>query len=198
MGLRNDCFSILILREGQLLVIFPRVAVVDLFYTIQVVNISNSVVKDLRREVVVLIVQQQQLTFKSILHYPVHLTLRLNLDLRNTSGASALWLALQQLDSSCIDHEDPTEHAHTFAARLIERGSSTDAVDTHTGNSLLHRAAKEKNEAAAIFLVHHGAVPNHKNALGETPIHIAAQNGLHMLVKVLLQNGADVHARDKG
>ncbi len=122
---------------------------------------------------------------------PVHLTLRLNLDLRNNSGASALWLALQQLDSSCLDDEDPTEHAHTFAARLIERGSSTDAIDTRTGNSLLHRAAMGKNEAAAIFLVHHGAVSNHKNTLGETPIHIAAQNGLHKLVKVLLQNGAD-------
>ena len=115
----------------------------------------------------------------------------MNLNLRNNDGASALWLALKQLDSSYLDSDDPSEHAHTFAARLIERGASTDAVDTRTGNSLLHRAAMEKNEAASIFLVHQGAVPNHKNSLGETPIHIAAQNGLHLLVKVLLQNGAD-------
>ena len=116
---------------------------------------------------------------------------RLNLDLRNNDSASALWLGLQQLDSTYLDSEDPTEQAHTFAARLIQRGSSTDAVDTRTGNSLLHRAAMEKNEAAAIFLVHHRAIPNHKNVLGETPIHVAAQNGLHRLVKDLLQNGAD-------
>lgn len=115
----------------------------------------------------------------------------LNLDLRNNVGASALWLALQQLDSTYLTCEDTSEHAHTFAARLIERGSSTDAVDTRTGNSLLHRAALECNEAAAIFLVHHRAVPNHRNTHGEAPIHLAAQNGLHKLVEVLLQNGAD-------
>ena len=115
----------------------------------------------------------------------------MNLDLRNNDGASALWLALQQLNSTHITSLDISESDHTFAARLIDRGSSTDAVDTLTGNSLLHRAAFECNEAATIFLVHHRAVPNHKNADGETPIHIAAQNGLHKLVGVLLENGAD-------
>lgn len=121
---------------------------------------------------------------------PLEITLlcRLNLDLRNNSGASALWLALQQLDSASIDSD---ESEHTFAARLIKRGSNIDAIDTRTGNSLLHRAAMESNEAAAMFLVHHSAMCNHRNGKGETPIHIAAQNGLHRLVEVLLQNGAD-------
>lgn len=115
----------------------------------------------------------------------------MNLDLRNNDGSSALWLALQQLDSTFISSEDPSEYEHTFAARLIKRGSNPDAVDTRTGNSLLHRAALECNEGAAIFLVYHRAVPNHRNVKGETPIHIAAQNGLHKLVAVLLQKGAD-------
>ena len=100
-------------------------------------------------------------------------------------------MALQQLESSYLTCEDTSEYNHIFAARLIERGSNPDAIDTRTGNSFLHRAALESNEAAAMFLVHHGAITNHKNVNGETPIHIAAQNGLHRLVEVLLQNGAD-------
>lgn len=116
---------------------------------------------------------------------------RLNLDLRNHSGASALWLALQQLDSSYLTSDDISEFDHTFATRLIKRGSNVDAVDTRSGNCLLHRAALENNEAAAVFLVHHGAITNHRNQLGETPIHVAARNGLHQLMKVLLENGAN-------
>lgn len=117
--------------------------------------------------------------------------LSLNLELRNNDGASALWLALQQLDSSYLSSNDTSEYNHTFAARLIERGSNTDAVDARSGNSLLHRAALESKEAAAVFLVHRGAVPNHRNTQDETPIHIAAKNGLHKLVKNLLDSGAD-------
>lgn len=116
---------------------------------------------------------------------------RLNLDLGNNNGASSLWLALQQLDSSYLTSDDTGEFDHSFAARLIKRGSNADAIETRTGNSLLHRAALECNEAAAVFLVHHGAVTNHKNTKGETPIHIAAMNGLHQLMEVLLQSGAD-------
>lgn len=115
----------------------------------------------------------------------------MNLDLRNNAGASALWLALLQLEASYLDSTDTSEFELSFSARLIKRGSNADAVETRTGNSLLHRAALEEREAAAIFLVHHGAITNHKNIQGETPIHIAARNGLHRLVEVLLQNGAD-------
>ena len=124
----------------------------------------------------------------SFISFSLH---RLNLELRNNDGASALWLALQQLDSSYLSSSDVSEYDHTFAARLIKRGANPDAVETRTGNSLLHRAALEHNEGAAVFLVHHGAIANHKNKQGETPIHVAAMNGLHQLVKVLLENGAD-------
>ena len=115
----------------------------------------------------------------------------LNLDLRNSSGETALWLALKQLDPNYLTCEDVSEYDHTIAAKLIKRGANVDAIDTRTGNSLLHQAALRSNEAAAVFLVHHGAIPNHTNVKGEAPIHIAATNGLHKLVEVLLQSGAD-------
>ena len=116
---------------------------------------------------------------------------RLNLDLRNHDHETALWLALMQLDSHYLSSEDVTDYEHTFATRLIKRGANPDSIESRTGNSLLHKAALQSNEAAAVFLVHHGATPNGKNNEGEAPIHIAARNGLDQLVKVLLQNGAD-------
>lgn len=117
--------------------------------------------------------------------------LSLNLDLRNHDHETALWLALMQLDADYLSSEDITDYKHTFATRLIKRGANPDSIESRTGNSLLHKATLQSNEAAAVFLVHHGAVPNGKNNEGEAPIHIAARNGLDQLVKVLLQHGAD-------
>ena len=96
-----------------------------------------------------------------------------------------------QLDADYLSSEDITDYEHTFATRLIKRGANPDSIESRTGNSLLHKAALQSNEAAAVFLVHHGAVPNGKNNEGEAPIHIGARNGLDQLVKVLLQHGAD-------
>ena len=124
-------------------------------------------------------------------HISSHSPSSLNLDLRNSSGETALWLALKQLDPSYLNCEDMSEYEHTFAAKLIKRGANPDAMDTRTGNCLLHQAALDSNEAAAVFLVHHSAMPNHRNVNGESPMHIAAMNGLHKLVEVLLQYGAD-------
>ena len=108
----------------------------------------------------------------------------INLELRNNVGNTALWLALSQLNSTRGESDK-------FAAKLIERGSNPDAVDTRTGNALLHLASLERNERAAIFLVCHGAKVNHVNHHGEAPIHIASSKGLHNLIQVLLQYGAD-------
>ncbi|CAI8027099.1 Rabankyrin-5 [Geodia barretti] len=115
----------------------------------------------------------------------------LDLDLCNNAGDSALWLALSKLDSAYFTSDDITQYNNSFPAKLITRGANPDALDSRTGNILLHRAALESNEAAAIFLVHRGAQLNPKNGEGEAPIHIAARNGLHSLVEVLLQHGAD-------
>ena len=115
----------------------------------------------------------------------------LNLDLCNTAGETALWLALQKLPPGYVTTDDPSEFDDTFAARLIKRGASTDSTDRLTKNTILHRAALESKEGAAVFLVHHGALTNPTNTQGEAPIHIAARNGLSRLVRVLLQYSAD-------
>lgn len=115
----------------------------------------------------------------------------LDLDLCNNAGDSALWLALSHLDTEYLTSDDITRYNTSLPAKLIMRGANCDILDPRTGNTLIHRAALESNEAAAVFLVHHGAQLNSKNGQGEAPIHIAARNGLHHLVEVLLQHGAD-------
>lgn len=40
------------------------------------------------------------------------------------------------------------------------------------------------------------AGPHSKTRNGSTPLHLAAREGLLSCVKVLVKNGADVHARD--
>ena len=108
----------------------------------------------------------------------------INLELRTNTGSTALWLALTQLNSMRGESD-------RYAARLIERGANPNAIDSITGNSLLHQAALESNERAAIFLVCHSAEVDHVNHQGESPMHVAAAVGLHNLVQVLLQYGAD-------
>ena len=79
----------------------------------------------------------------------------------------------------------------SFAVRLVTRGSSPDAVDPTTGNSLLHLAAEENLEIACLFLVTHRAQPNPVNQRGQSPLHIAATKGLAKLSALLLSRGAD-------
>ena len=64
------------------------------------------------------------------------------------------------------------------------------------GTSLLHKAAAAQFEAAALFLCQHGASPNSADRqTRETPLHVAAQNGLAQLCSQLLLSGGDPNAR---
>ena len=66
-------------------------------------------------------------------------------------GHSVLWYALLQ---GC-EEEDSSQF--NFASHLVKRGSSTDAIDNNTGDTLLHKAALNKLQQAGIFLIDHGA-----------------------------------------
>lgn len=117
---------------------------------------------------------------------------RLNLELCNADGENPLWLALEQLS----DLPDPPdleseEVRGSFASCLIARGCDIETVDPVTGNSILQRAELQGNDTAAIFLLHHGANPNHCNQRGESPLHLAAVQDLPEVAQVLLSTGAD-------
>ncbi|XP_051847502.1 rabankyrin-5 isoform X1 [Antechinus flavipes] len=126
---------------------------------------------------------------------------QLDLELKDHEGSTALWLAVQYITVSSDQAVNPFDDApvvngtsfdeNSYAARLIQRGSHTDAPDTVTGNCLLQRAASSGNEAAALFLAASGAKVNHKNRWGETPLHTACRHGLSTLTAELLQQGAN-------
>lgn len=121
-----------------------------------------------------------------------HDSCRLNLELCNADGENPLWLALEQL-SSLADPPDleSEEVRESFAPCLIARGCDIETVDPVSGNSILQRAELQGNETAAIFLLHHGANPNHCNQRGESPLHLAAVQDLPRVAQVLLSAGAD-------
>ncbi|XP_052513458.1 rabankyrin-5 isoform X3 [Budorcas taxicolor] len=126
---------------------------------------------------------------------------QLDLELKDHEGSTALWLAVQYITVSSDQSVNPFEDLpvvngtsfdeNSFAARLIQRGSNTNAPDTVTGNCLLQRAAEAGNEAAALFLATSGAHVNHRNKWGETPLHTACRHGLANLTAELLQQGAN-------
>ncbi|XP_069470823.1 rabankyrin-5 isoform X2 [Ambystoma mexicanum] len=126
---------------------------------------------------------------------------QLDLELKDHDGSTPLWLAVQYITVSSDQSVNPFDDVpvvngtsfdeNSFAAKLIKRGSNTDAPDTVTGNCLLQRAAGAGNEAASLFLATHGAKVNHKNKWGETPLHTACRHGLANLTAELLQQGAN-------
>nr|XP_048680152.1 rabankyrin-5 isoform X2 [Caretta caretta] len=126
---------------------------------------------------------------------------QLDLELKDHEGSTALWLAVQYIKVSSDLSINPFDDVpvvngtsfdeNSFAARLIQRGSNTDAPDIVTGNCLLQRAAGAGNEAAALFLATHGAKVNHRNKWGETPLHTSCRHGLSNLTAELLQQGAN-------
>ncbi|KAK7076768.1 Ankyrin repeat and FYVE domain-containing protein 1, partial [Halocaridina rubra] len=109
-----------------------------------------------------------------------HDTLRL--ELRDKAGYPALWYAL----TSTTDFSE-----FSFAALLIKKGASSDAVIGSSGESLLHLVSRESLEEAGLFLTTQGANCNVVNADGETPLHVSCTVGLPSLTTALLQIGAN-------
>ncbi len=57
-------------------------------------------------------------------------------------------------------------------------------------------ALEKGHESTAVLLVEHGADPNVETTLDETPLHVAAEEGMVKAVEALLAHGAAVNARD--
>ncbi|XP_022341793.2 tyrosine-protein kinase HTK16-like [Crassostrea virginica] len=65
--------------------------------------------------------------------------------------------------------------------------------------NLLHRAVMEGNEETVSCILQHRLCPsvNAKNELGTTALHDAAKYGKVSIAKLLIDKGADVHAKDR-
>lgn len=84
--------------------------------------------------------------WKLYLSFTSSLYFRLDLELKDHEGSTALWLAVQYITVSSDQSVNPFEDLpvlngtsfdeNSFAARLIQRGSNTDAPDAMTGKTV--------------------------------------------------------------
>src|SRR5690606_9979866 len=64
----------------------------------------------------------------------------------------------------------------TAVMDLVNRGMDVNSVDP-AGNTLLHVAARNGNDALIAALIKQKANPNARNRVGDTPLALAAYNG---------------------
>ncbi|KAM5316456.1 ankyrin repeat domain-containing protein 53 [Glossophaga mutica] len=83
---------------------------------------------------------------------------------------------------------------------LVEEYKFPVDLPTNNGQTPLHLVIRKENKTMVLpcihYLLKHGAALNTQTCNGSTPLHLAAQEGLLSCVKVLVTNGANVHARD--
>jgi ankyrin repeat protein len=85
--------------------------------------------------------------------------------------------------------------------RAIARGDTPSvAALLESGNDasgLLHEAVRGGVDDIVALVLAHGADPDERNRIGETPLFTAARYGRADLAELLLQRGADPNARCK-
>ncbi|KAF5917939.1 hypothetical protein HPG69_019745 [Diceros bicornis minor] len=83
---------------------------------------------------------------------------------------------------------------------LVEEYKFPVNLPTNNGQTPLHLVIHRNNKTTALPCIHYllkqGAALNTRTCNGSTPLHLAAREGLLSCVKVLVENGANVHAQD--
>ncbi|XP_026193524.1 ankyrin repeat and LEM domain-containing protein 1-like [Cyclospora cayetanensis] len=83
---------------------------------------------------------------------------------------------------------------------LLSHGGDPEAAEAFQigANTALHFAARNKNEEMIACLLSFGASPNRQNAVGQTPLHIAARFGCKGAVEQMMAVGANPEILDQG
>ena len=75
--------------------------------------------------------------------------------------------------------------------RLVQEGANPSGIN-EDGESALTRAISRKHNSVAKLLLENGATTDSRGPLVQKPLHIAVQTGNVMMVKLLLDHGADI------
>ena len=85
-----------------------------------------------------------------------------------------------------------------IAKELYERDSNTIHDNRDFGGYSAIQIAVEHNQYEMVeWLIHQGANPNSQDKLGRTPLIEAAENGMLDIIKLLIENEADINAEDR-
>ncbi len=112
--------------------------------------------------------------------------------------AGAAWLGgtlaargNERAAAETVIHNDLAAVSNAIAGDL-----GCEAFDRHTGQTLLHTAARCNRLEIARFLLDQGAKVNARDYLGMTPLHWAAYLGHQDMAALLLQHAAEVNAAE--
>jgi ankyrin repeat protein len=111
-----------------------------------------------------------------------------HLEVLNQDSKTPLAIALRYL----------SDGDESFARTLVDHKAQINSVDPASGDTLLHRMARDSNMSGALFLLSQKAKANVINSRGESPLHFAAVNGLLSVLEALLQAGADPSQATRG
>ncbi len=80
---------------------------------------------------------------------------------------------------------------------LLEHGASAEKSDD-LGNNVLHYSIRGKKEGTTVldFFLNLGINPSSPNEMGDSPLHIAAQQNNTTAAEILIRAGADINARN--
>jgi acyl-CoA-binding protein len=86
---------------------------------------------------------------------------------------------------------------HTVSLPAMENGGLGEEDLSSLESRLLSAASANDTKTLLILLLNGGANVNHKDELGQTALHLAADKGALSCVQALVKHGADVNASDQ-
>lgn len=137
--------------------------------------------------------------------------------IRTKNGNTALMAAIANNDSLLVDKllfhgadvnfkKDPSylyiaieNGNYNITKSLIEAKANVMEIDDITGDNLLHLAIKQNMANTVPYLVECGALVNHQNKNGDTPLHsLVKQKQINIIyLDVLLKSGANPSLKNK-